>query len=579
MWEYIKEKECNTVWLKDALTNGTLIGVTDGSYDRHKAKSCSGSGWILVCTASKRTLRGSFYEVSAAAGAYRGELLGLAALHSLILALANYHNVQIASGKICCDNISALNQASKSRKRVRSGIKHSDLQRAIRTYKHKATMALKYEHVRAHQDDLKPWSMLTLTEQLNVICDELAKGAVLRYLSDTTQEGRRTQLLPLEKVAIVINGEKLTTDVGREVRYALGYEEARRFYTKARQMNGSTNTGGLGWSDHRFGQVAWKSIDDALRGKPDMFQIWHAKQCIGVCATRSSMARIQDILDSKCPNCRQEQEKSHHLNRCPDPGRTLLFREGVASLVDWMHRHNRTDAELAYWLEKYLIFRGTRTLTHLVLQHQGSNLFMEAAASQDEIGWVEFLHGKVSVKIANIQEIHCKLSDCRLTGDDWMKHFIGKLLQISHSQWLYRNFTLHDKTRGYLRLQQRKETLKEVDHLLDTNPDDIPKESQYLLELDFTSLYSATFEKQSYWVLAMKAARRAGRRAYHQGKSKGASHRRKKARKRNERAVYDFSRDLALMNHELRLGPQPRRRPHHSSTDTLNPSNKRRKPD
>ena len=162
------------------------------------------------------------------------------------------------------------------------------------------------------------------------------------------------------------------------------------------------------------------------------------------------MARIQDILDSKCPNCKQEQEKSHHLNRCPDRGRTLLFKESVASLVDWMHGHNRTDAELAYWLEKYLIFRGTRTLTHLVLRHQASNQIREAAVSQDEISWVEFLHGKVSVKIAKIQEIHCKLSDCRMTGEDWMKHFIGKLLQISHSQWLYCNFTLHDKTRGYL---------------------------------------------------------------------------------------------------------------------------------
>ena len=114
---------------------------------------------------------------------------------------------------------------------------------------------------------------------------------------------------------------------------------------------------------------------------------------------------------------------------------------------------------------------------------------------------------------------------------------------------------------------------------MDTNPDDIPQGSQYLLELDFTSLYSASFEKQSYWVLAMKATRRAGHRADHQAKSKGASHRRRKARTRNEWAVYDFSRDLALMNHELRLGPQPCRRPHHSSTDTLNPLNKRQKPD
>jgi hypothetical protein len=324
--------------------------------------------------------------------------------------------------------------------------------------------------------------------------------------------------------------------------------------------------------------VAWKSIDKAIWNKSDMFQIWHAKQCIGVCTTRSRMAHIQDILDSKCPICKQEQEKSHHLNRCPDQGRTLLFRENVASLVDWMHEHNRTDAELAYWIEKYLVFCGTRTLSHLV-QEQGSNQIKDAAASQDEIGWVEVLRGKVLVATAKIQEIHCKVSDCQITGDNWMKHFIGRLLRISHLEWLYRNFTLHDKTRGYLRLQRRKEVLKEVDQLLDTNPDDIPKESQYLMELDFTSLYSASFEKQSYWVLAMKAARRAGRRANHQAKSKGASHRRRQAKACNQRAVYDFCRDLALMNHELRLGPQPCRRPHHSSSDILNPLNKRRKPD
>jgi hypothetical protein len=85
-----------------------------------------------------------------------------------------------------------------------------------------------------------------------------------------------------------------------------------------------------------------------------------------------------------------------------------------------------------------------------------------------------------------------------MTSNNWMKHFIVRLLLISHSQWLYRNFTLHNKSRGYLRLQRRKEVLKEVDRLMDMNPDDILQGSQYLLELDFTSLYNSSFERQSY---------------------------------------------------------------------------------
>ncbi len=91
-----------------------------------------------------------------------------------------------------------------------------------------------------------------------------------------------------------------------------------------------------------------------------------------------------------------------------------------------------------------------------------------------------------------------------------MKAFVLHLIQLSHSQWIFRNFTLHDKQRGYLSLLKWKTVLKEVDRLLDTAPEDIPAGSQYLLEIDYSTLYNASLERQSYWVLAMKAACRAG---------------------------------------------------------------------
>jgi hypothetical protein len=94
MWEYIKEGEMEALWLRDALKTVTLVGVMDGSYDRHKVKSCSGAGWVLACRLSKKTLRESFYEVSLAAGSYHWELLGLVAIHTLILAAAEYYHLE-----------------------------------------------------------------------------------------------------------------------------------------------------------------------------------------------------------------------------------------------------------------------------------------------------------------------------------------------------------------------------------------------------------------------------------------------------------------------------------------------------
>jgi hypothetical protein len=217
-------------------------------------------------------------------------------------------------------------------------------------------MAFKYVHVRAHQDKIKSWSQLSLEEQLNVICNELANSAVARYLSKQTKPSRPDQFLPLESAAIALDSVKLTTDVGVEVQFHLGKEEAARFYTNCKVITCGHNTEGLGWSNHMFNQVAWSTLDAVLWTKPDMFQVWLSKQLIRICATWKNMSRIQDLLDNKCPNCLQPQETSQHLNRCLDQGRTLLFKDSISNLMMWMHEHNWTDPELAFWIKKYLLF-------------------------------------------------------------------------------------------------------------------------------------------------------------------------------------------------------------------------------
>ena len=127
--------------------------------------------------------------------------------------------------------MAALNQAGKNRKRVGIGVKHSDLHRTIRTLKYLVWSKFRYKHFKAHQDKLKPWRKLTLSEQLNVVCDGLANRAVKGYLERDSPTHRSTSLLPLEKAAVFIDNEKTTTDVGPNTWYLLGAEEARRFYT------------------------------------------------------------------------------------------------------------------------------------------------------------------------------------------------------------------------------------------------------------------------------------------------------------------------------------------------------------
>jgi hypothetical protein len=210
-----------------------------------------------------------------------------------------------------------------------------------------------------------------------------------------------------------------------------------------------------------------------------------------------------------------------------------------------------------------------------------TSLVSMAAASQDLIGWVEFLHGKVFVEFRTIQDIHCALSSYHMTGEDWMKAFVLHLIQISHSQWIFRNFTLHGKQRGYLSLLKRATVLKEVDWLLDMAPEDIPAGSQYyVLELDYSALYIASLERQSYWVLAMKAACRAGKQDAKLSKRRGHSQREMRAKLSTRKPKYDFSREEAQLQRELGVSNSSRRQSLNSQTGVDCASNKKlRKPD
>ncbi len=64
-----------------------LVVVTDGSYIKEHYPDLCSVAFMLECTQGWGQLVGAFAEASAAANAYRGELLGLMAVHLLLLAV------------------------------------------------------------------------------------------------------------------------------------------------------------------------------------------------------------------------------------------------------------------------------------------------------------------------------------------------------------------------------------------------------------------------------------------------------------------------------------------------------------
>jgi hypothetical protein len=148
-----------------------------------------------------------------------------------------------------------------------------------------------------------------------------------------------------------------------------------------------------------------------------------------------------------------------------------------------MSQDNRMDPEILYWIPKYILIRGSKPLLEMGFM---SPQFKLLAKRQGLIGWRNFTEGYISTHFYPIQSFHLTMSSSYLNGEDWTKQFISRLLQITHSQWIYRNISLHDRMHGLFHKKKADKIMKEIDLLSDLAPEDVPKASQFLLEINFS---------------------------------------------------------------------------------------------
>ncbi len=188
---------------------------------------------------------------------------------------------------------------------------------------------------------------------------------------------------------------------------------------------------------------------------------------------------------------------------CPDTSRTQLLGENIADLVEWMSQDDKTDPEILYWIPKYILMRGGVPLSAMGAM---SPQFRALATSQDLIGWRDFTVGHILTHFYTIQSFHLAMSSSCLNGEDWIRQFISRILQLTHLQWIFRNISFHDKTNGFLRNKKADEILQLINEFADIAPEEVPSNSRFLLEINFSELTNAHLETQTYWTLAVDAA-------------------------------------------------------------------------
>ena len=209
MWDFMSEEDRNQdlTWIREGMRGNSLVWCCDGSYKKKVAPTASGAGWIVYCIKTEKSLRGCFYEVSEDAGSYRGEQLGMCAVHHLISAFSIFFSMQEWKTKVCCDNEGTIKMSRRRLVRIRSKMRCADILRNIRTSRKGINVEINYYHVDGHMDRYFMDKDLTLEQWLNKQCDLLAKMAVDKWIRHGLPR-QGVQLLPREDAAFIVGGKK-----------------------------------------------------------------------------------------------------------------------------------------------------------------------------------------------------------------------------------------------------------------------------------------------------------------------------------------------------------------------------------
>jgi hypothetical protein len=119
--------------------------------------------------------------------------------------------------------------------------------------------------------------------------------------------------------------------------------------------------------------------------------------------------------------------------------------------------------------------------------------------------------GMISMKLLCIQDSYLRVRGLARLSERWATGLITQLLQITHGQWIYRCVLVHDCTSGTLVNQHKVELLEEITKQLSMGEESLMEDDKFLLECNLLDIVTTNGKQQEYWLLAIQAAREAGR--------------------------------------------------------------------
>ena len=497
LWKYFK-CDGDGEWIRRAIILGTLTFVHDGSYMRQVAPKLCSAGFVLSCSRSGMQATGTLVEYNDSANNYRAEALGAAA-GLLVIKAATERCFNYLDVVAHCDNMGIVKHGNSPGTPCPEKQVHADLIILIKKLIQGLPCRLEYKHVFGHLDEILRWDQLSLVQKLNVLCDSLAKRALMAAIvnRDFIDSG-----FPFEDIVMMCGPSKVVSSPVKGIYQWWGYRVARDFFHSKKIIDKT-----------HFDLIHWEGMGAAMKSFPVMFRRWITKHVSGFCGCNEHLAHYVPDLSPKCSVCDAPRETTAHITVCQDPARTSLYTVSVDSTVSWM-KANDTAPLLLQLIESYLRARGSKTMSEIAPPDIGVDydVFVQY---QDILGWQNFIEGRFLRYMVQLQREYLSDRDTWRTAETWARGLIEQLLRLTHRQWLHRNAILHFRLSDGRTIAERESLIRRVQDLMWTDPEDLLPDDRPLLEEDFVKLGEANADAQAYWAAEVEAALKAA--AYERG--------------------------------------------------------------
>jgi hypothetical protein len=87
----------------------------------------------------------------------------------------------------------------------------------------------KYTHMYSHMNHHLSWLQLSLTQQLNCVCNTLVKWTVMNAIMKDYHDSL-TQILPGEDVALIVWGDKIMGNISSSLRFHASKSVSRKYH-------------------------------------------------------------------------------------------------------------------------------------------------------------------------------------------------------------------------------------------------------------------------------------------------------------------------------------------------------------